>query len=192
MMKGPLVVAALALIGGIVGQVPQREVVLMGGGSYLAPPTTLEELWKHAELVALGRVVASHQRVAPPTYRGGSPSPFIVHQFQIAETLKGDLPGRQPSIQVLQPGGTVVSGGTQYTIVTDAFPILKIGQEAVLFLERPVSTDGRTVCFGPAGAFLLEDESVRVPSLVRQRMTTFSGKPLMDKGEFLKLLRSLR
>lgn len=161
---------------------------------YAAPPETLEEFWRQVPLVVMVRIEQTVQRsrempVPEP------PKPFIEHTGRVSRVLKDESQAVRSggTIQVFQPGGTVVEqkpNPRQMSLNDTLFPVFQVGSELVLFLERETEGSGFHVAYGPSGAFELRNEKVAIPEKDR-KMAAFGGRASVDRGEFLEIIRNL-
>lgn len=191
MLRG-FVIAFVLSVGPLIhvnGQ--QRPEIIFRGAEYVAPPSTIEEMWLKAAVVVLGEVQASRQSRVPQP-ENELPSPIIEHDIHVRELLKDDgRIGNRQVVTVAQMGGSIVVGGTQVKAYSEDFPPFAVGQQVVLFLEQWPAVKAYGVLFGPAGAFKVLDGNVRVPPSV-QKMPSFKGLPTLPLEKLMSILRALR
>ena len=175
----------------VVGQQPQRPPGEPRGSivDYEPPPATLRGLFAEVAVVVRGRVISS----SPRRYDLKNHAiPLTAHDFQIDEVFKRDpvaVPKNAASITVIQHGGTIVD--LDGAVVTGALnDIYKPGQEAIVFLNVWPAAGGLTVAYGPAGSFLVMDNEVLIPEVVRS-YPEFDGRRSIPAATFVELLRQL-
>ena len=156
---------------------------------YEPPPATLRGLFAEVAVVVRGRVISSSPRRWDLKY--GS-MPLTAHDFQIDEVFKRDpvaVPKNAASITVIQHGGTIVD--LDGNVITGALnDIYKPGQEAIVFLNVWPAAGGLTVAYGPAGSFLVVDNEVLIPEVVRS-YPEFEARRSIPAATFVQLLRRL-
>jgi hypothetical protein len=156
-----------------------------------APPSSLEELWAESAIVARVRIETS-----TPQVRGAGILSSVAthHTAVLLEVLKDDehrKPGSR--IGILRPGGEATHKGRKYRTIVSVFDILEPGQELILFLSesRQQPLGPFVIPAGPAGAYLVENDSVIVPEHARRHMPVFRERHRMPTAEFLARLRML-
>lgn len=158
--------ARLAFIGLLLLPASASAVVL--------EPLSLEEMVDIADAIVVGHVVSRTSRYDSPPRENRIVTDVVV---VVEQTLKGE-PGS--FVVVTVPGG-VVDGKGQ---MVPGGPVLKEGEEVVLFLNR---TDGfsRTIVGFSQGLFLVYRDNPTGPARVRQKLggAYFVGAGLVQEAD---------
>jgi hypothetical protein len=172
-----------ALAGGLSAQDKKPERIFVEA-DYIPPPETLEGFFQSTTAVALVQIESREQQFSG---KGVKARPFIVHTARVIKVFRSDSAdiGAGRTIQIRQPGGTVVSDGVEVTARDRSFPVLGKGDQYYVFLKR--GTSGLSIASGPAGAFAKKEQSVTI-----HLSRLFGGKRTMSPNEFDATLERLR
>ena len=165
-------------------QITQRRPVIL---DYFAAPAELPKLLDASTVILLGRVSATQQ-----TSRGDGVDaiPVLIYTIEVLQVLKGKDNIAGATIQVFQPGGSVVSQGIELFVDDRDYPTLFVNHRAVFLLKHVAFYAGYTPVYGSAGLYGFGvGNTILVPAAARH-VTDFAQKRELQQDEFIALIKS--
>lgn len=152
------------------------------------PPQELRAMVEGSVAIIHARVAHTGEPLVLPASAG------LVGRYQtmrVLEVLTGDAKiAAHASVRIFEYGGTIDVDGRDVSTRFNGLP-LRVGEEVVVFLEKPARIDGYTVAYGDAGLFRIDNnrDKVAVPPTVRALVRDFDARAVMSRAEFFDLLR---